>query len=450
MLQGQTKLELFRNGQIVHREEKHNAITPWVSNALNQGNFGMIMNKYSALPIKNWFNGCLLTDKDNDPNISMIAHDSLVTAQASNNAYTGTNLRRGSFNTNESGEITGGYRYVWDWTTSQGNGTIKSICLTRPSIGATDITTSGSSPDSRCTEFLNLNGASGEANPWGRFENGTFSILDYDNERAYHFYYEGEKIKVIEYTMNTWRYHVLGDALGAITKTVHEVTIPSPISNYNAYRASVSYDGSYFYYIFSVEGTSVVDVWKIDPSDWTCAYTRHTYAGVATRQHYYSYGTPGNVNLVRNGYIWLMSYDTTKMYKCSLTNDADITEYSLPNPGSSDTRMNGVTMSLPNGDFYKFYVSYGDVYALYYHNDTFYDATAYYYGDNWNMEYGRPFSNSYGTVVVDKQGNSSSGNFLWYLLAIYPYVSTVNNLQNAVTKTYDLTMKLTYTISEGS
>ncbi len=52
MLQGETKLELLRNGQVVHREEKHNTITPWASNALNQGNFNLLMNKTNAFPIK--------------------------------------------------------------------------------------------------------------------------------------------------------------------------------------------------------------------------------------------------------------------------------------------------------------------------------------------------------------------------------------------------------------
>ena len=35
------------------------------------------------------------------------------------------------------------------------------------------------------------------------------------------------------------------------------------------------------------------------------------------------------------------------------------------------------------------------------------------------------------------------------LLSAYPYVSTVNNLDEAVTKSADLTMKLTYEITES-
>ena len=446
MLQGETKLELLRNGQVVHREEKHNTITPWASNALNQGNFNLLMNKAKAFPIKQWFNGCLLTDKDNDATTSLIAHDSTVTAQASNDAYTGTNLRRGSFNSNESGDVTGGYRFVWDWTTSQGNGDIKSICLTRPSIGAADLTTGSTAPDVVCNEYLNA--SSGNFVTATSFYNGTINILDYDNEKAYYLYYESEKIKCCEYDINTWRYHVLGDVCAASTRTDHEITIPSPIANYTLYSASVSYDGEYFYFIHAIQNTNNFDIWKIDPSDWTCTYTRHVYAGVTTCRHGYSYYIPGNLYLVDNGYIWILSYNLTKMYKCSLTNDADITEYNCPYY-VNDNAMNGPMFKLPNGDFYKFYRNYGTVNTMYYHNGQFYRGAVNWYDYTLNYEAGHPHSNSYGTVVVHKRINAAD-TIGWFLLTIFPHVSTVNNLTTNVTKTPELTMKLTYTIREGS
>ena len=44
--------------------------------------------------------------------------------------YSGTDIYKGSYNENESGEISGGYRHVWDFDTDKANGTIKCLSLT--------------------------------------------------------------------------------------------------------------------------------------------------------------------------------------------------------------------------------------------------------------------------------------------------------------------------------
>lgn len=44
--------------------------------------------------------------------------------------YGGSNIYRGSYNANESGEISGGYRHVWDFDTDKANGVIKCLSLT--------------------------------------------------------------------------------------------------------------------------------------------------------------------------------------------------------------------------------------------------------------------------------------------------------------------------------
>lgn len=44
--------------------------------------------------------------------------------------YSGTDIYKGSYNVNESGEISGGWRHVWDFDTDKANGTIKCLSLT--------------------------------------------------------------------------------------------------------------------------------------------------------------------------------------------------------------------------------------------------------------------------------------------------------------------------------
>lgn len=54
---------------------------------------------------------------------------------ASNDAYSGDDQKRGSFNVTESGAITNGYRFVWDFATNQANGTIRCVSLSNARAG---------------------------------------------------------------------------------------------------------------------------------------------------------------------------------------------------------------------------------------------------------------------------------------------------------------------------
>lgn len=78
-----------------------------------------------------------------DANIIYAPADNQPVAIGSNDGYTGTDARRGSYNSIDSGEIREegtnkflGYRYVWDFPTSAGNGRISCICLTSVLGGA--------------------------------------------------------------------------------------------------------------------------------------------------------------------------------------------------------------------------------------------------------------------------------------------------------------------------
>lgn len=446
MLQGKLKLELLRNNKVVERIEKKNTITPWYSNAIKYGNFNFIMTPQKILPLKQWFAGCLLTDKDNDPALSMIAQDSTIIAQGANGAYTGTNLRRGSFNTNESGNVTGGYRFVWDWNTAQGNGEIKSVCLTRASIGATDITSNFSTPDAQCIEFLSSRVTTGTMIP------GNISVVDYTKERAYSIYYESETIKIKEYYLNTYRYHLTGAFCDAISLiTTHE--IPQTIANYSANFVSVSYTGDYFYIFRTYDNAGNLDEYKITISNWTCVKTSHIYSGVHLRNHQgpSAYMVKDIIPVIEN-YAWAYGYNNTKIYKLNLSNDADIVEYTNPLANVSyNIEYNGPAVLLPNGDWYKFSNMYGEnSAAVYHHNDTFYRVAGNIInGNDWGE--GRPsiHGNSYGTLLATATSDDATSGQDWQISALYPYVSTVANLDSAVTKTNDLSMKLTYTIAEA-
>jgi hypothetical protein len=110
---------------------------------------------------------------------------------------------------------------------------------------------------------------------------------------------------------------------------------------------------------------------------------------------------------------------------------------------------------LKNGDIYKFGNVTDGVYAdgaiepcVYYH-----DATMY-YAKNYNMSRFRTevgfHLNNYGTHVRTTGSTSSDNRYYRAGVATcFPYVSTVCNLNNSVTKNAGLTMRLDYSVTES-
>ena len=105
-----------------------------------------------------------------------------VTGYASQDAYAGLAVARGSFNQSEGGvQEDGSYKFVWDFATSQANGNIKSIALCPNMMG--QIGASASIVDSERKDFYVKN------NPANPFEtNGyTFKNKSIDGIGDYYF-----------------------------------------------------------------------------------------------------------------------------------------------------------------------------------------------------------------------------------------------------------------------
>lgn len=107
--------------------------------------------------------------------------------QAAGISYSGSNTRAGSYNSIESGPIENGYRYVWDFTTSQANGQISCACLTTPWGSIL-----GTGNDDFCSDYL------APANPFSSISSqrtpgsqilltteGKPLLIDYDKKCSY-------------------------------------------------------------------------------------------------------------------------------------------------------------------------------------------------------------------------------------------------------------------------
>lgn len=142
MLKGKTVIELtdVHTGKKEHYEDT-NLVTEAAMDVLNCNIKGMLYNGTTfngstgddwMLPLKkNIMGGILLYQNALEERADTIYAplDNPLIGYASDDANNTEDIRRGSRNLTESKEVDGGYRFVWDFATSQANGTISAICL---------------------------------------------------------------------------------------------------------------------------------------------------------------------------------------------------------------------------------------------------------------------------------------------------------------------------------
>lgn len=484
MLHGNTIFEFARERkvnnrikrEVVKRIEKHNAITPWVQNVIKQGNFNMSIPNSVIMPLSQWFDGCVLTSGQNDPTLGMIAYNSNVVACAGNSADSGsTDLRRGALNVNETADITGGRRFVWDWGTDRGNGIIASVGLTRSSLAIAEI--------------------SKEAIPTGNFYNlplfvtnngnmnasylnfGRCQIIDYEKEKAYYIYYSNGVV-IAEYDLSTKRIQLLDTPFalrkgydGNYVVTSHSIpnsTISNPSPAFN--NSSIGYTGSHIHFVVW-SGATIKDyvintsTWELDSSYGTGGVITRTFTGVTFTNIFvytpWNYYFKKDVYPIVGDYIWTFGTvsNVPKILKCNLLGSSATEIFEFDNPyytkasvaAGSMTSYNGASVILPNGDIVK-RMSKNDVSVvnnsqpcLLIHNDEIYLSRVRMYSSGDSSKDVGINSNGYGTQIVNK-AESETGVGILELCS--GFISTCNNLDEAVTKSADLTMKLTYEITE--
>ena len=454
--QGHARLDLLRDGKVVHRVEHKNDVTAFIQNAIGKGNFHNLISSSNIMSIyENWFGGCLLTDNTNNATTMLLGGGSTVVAQASNDSYSGTNLRRGNFNTVDSQVITGGYKFVWEWDTARGNGTINSVCLTRPQIARMDFSTTAVTEDvgvaiDNLTDsyFATVDTSVCNCN-----------VIDYETEKGYQVTYSSGKITIKEFNFSCKALHLLTPLYGAVQNGSNH-TISRTVANYAIASASVSYDDTNkVLHLLTWSGNKLND-YAIDTANLdTCTATTHTIADVTflnTGDNYASV-IRRDVILIDGGYAWAMVNSGQKIVKIDLANNVVSAEYVNPIytiGGSASSANNGSFMKLKNGDIYKF----GNVKddgtppggvepCVYYHNGIVYYAKNYKIGQ-YQSEVGF-HSNNYGTIVRTAGSTSPSPTYRAGVATCFPYVSTVCNLNNSVTKNAGLTMRLDYSLTES-
>ena len=434
------------------------------------------------------FGGILLFDETlNDNPDDYFLPSVKVTGYASQDAYAGLDIARGSFNASEGGvQADGSYKFVWDFATSQGNGTIKSLALCPNIMG--QIGLSDTVVLSERQNFYVKNDVSAPFDTYGRMlpENGTtdgmpsfyFCIVAVIDDIAYamegsninieskyssrHILNNGGILKLYKFKLGASSIS-LGDKAGR-ARYLGCVDVPLPSDFVSTLYTNCSID-SFFDYdtgtlvIFpcqkkaNIEKNGTMKYIEINLKDnmaiSTYTFTNNT-AGTIIEKHGSSLVTGDGEEIslfVCKDYIVNLSLvgSEYKMYATKRSDNTQVVEvkYSSGNSFIAEGSHMYFRPLFVNNNILVFRYSYSPAHSDY----------RYYVLD---METGvikdtniLNLSINNMLAIGKKVVYARCFSYLQYRLMINPFVlTTKNNLNTPVTKTASQTMKITYTLSE--
>ena len=460
-LKGTMVIELTdENTGVVETVTEENMVTNAVNHLLGLNPMGvfykasaeyddMLIWNDKLLPIcPNMIGGILLYPSALAENADNIFPSSatLPVAYASNDVNATADTARGSMNLTESKALDNGYKFVWEFTPSQGNGTIAAVALTSALGGKTvygnDINSSNG--------YLKVKET--------RLESQTedelallFSAVevDFENNVMYSIRYVDSSVIVRKLRLPVFTLG-LNDRLNDVTCEVLEETtlhcsVFSFTTGYTPYGDFLDGHDGYWYGFSNAlnsSGDATMKWIKIKKNDlsftegtWTLANTHLRAIGSFKIDTYVNRSVRG---VIRNGYLYLQNYDLDGVYKINLSNVTDITLIQLgftsANGALSGSSTSQCMMTMVN-DFiiaYDFIITSNDTVVPLAGAARFpYIGTPLFQYKEFLTGWG----GNYGTVCHTS----------WLLM---PYLASINNLSQAIVKNADKTMKITYTLTE--
>ena len=470
MLKGKSVIELTDvNTGKKEVYEDTNLVTEAISDILNSNILGMLYNNTSfdgqsgekwMLPIVDKLTGgILLYQEPLEERVDDIyaPFSNPLIGYASSDANNTTDVRRGSRNLTESKRVDGGYKFVWDFATSQANGTISAIALTNRIAGMGQ---------------ENGNNYLVRIGQWAS-QNNSYSDESYrPNKRTY--IKDGYRLEMI--ARNNSKTVLLKNVP---EEYLHAGLVENLISQ-NAFDASETTEIDMGHYPYWIHRTGSPSKGEYDsPSDDNSNIRNHLFHGVdgcwygivrKTNQKYsYMYrdteqfehvGYEFYMDKIENGKCttqkiavpdgvydfysigmsgkWLMcvSSDNSKLYRLDTTNVANlerVTDYSYNNSNE-----------------YSYIVDDDMVINGWYFEDGRPAQKIGSIGYQSYCAWGVSQMARYKTYMLKEWVYSHNGYRNYKDLYLYtPYLATINNLATPVIKTADKTMKITYTLTES-
>lgn len=390
ILKGDAKLTLknIHNGK-TEVYEHHNASTNALADIF-AGNYGGLMNYNSFADVYNtWLGGALLFRDPLDPSAP---NDYGIPARTSNPviAHAGQtpltdqrdDLTRGNPDSSRTVTTANSTKLVWEWGTSAGNGTISSLGLTHSDVGSY-----GAGVVSNAQRSLNPFVDVGSISRTYAYGDNAEAVLAINGNTAYNFYFvDNTTVHIYKTPINNTKFKLQGGSLMPLTAYTQMITATLP----NSYAMS-SKGGCYYWFdfandklvLFGVMTAGEETLYRDDISltDGTVTHQTLTITGArlwkftvkgGLGQDYRSMAVPTRA-MVYDNYIYLYGYTSdsriaNKLFKVSLTNQADITEidtdafnlftyidgsYGVSKVGDRFTKLGGIIVHgnyLINGD----------------------------------------------------------------------------------------------------
>lgn len=336
------------------------------------------------------------------------------TGYASMESYTQDDSRQGTFDAVNSGVLNNdyGYKYVYNWGSSFGNGRISSIALSNSKCYKyfNDLTLAALTPE-YIIRTQGLNQFNGYEQVIGANKRGVY----YNNgQEAFGVFPDPAFVAV--WKKPKFHIPILSDWTSIIKNENFERIWQYP--DYGFFFI----DDDYLYFVqvtASAAASSTYKLFKVDLDDTTSVTeTTHTISAHLAL----NFGYQGDTMAKIGNYIYIYKADGASVYKINITNDADVTEIELP---SATTAMYGLNVIGGNN-----IVGNGFIIGA--------DDTA-----RACVANGALFG-QFGVWAIRSAKNDNG----FGASIITPYCATKANLDSPVTKTADKQMIVNYTITQ--
>lgn len=441
--------------------EKHNMVTGAVANVL-ANNYCGLARYADIMPLKNLYSGVLcfqntITESaDNYMPPSEATNPMVAHAGDEPNTTAEQNSSRGSPNTGEMVVTDTSIKFVWDFSTNQGNGTINCVCLCPNSLGNlglrpydTGNTFFQGFGEDRWTGVQAVDEEGSKRYPWSISADGKTSIS---------LYLSGDTFKERTMRHDYTAFGIMRGTQDWQTVSTRATTVRSNSST-NARR--FMFDDATYYYVALVTGATSLQVDKIAKSDMTVTQADCTFSGISL----YTGTLYGAPNVYR-----MFAFDGTSLYLPNSTNNG-IIRVNLTNNADVEILTGETPIDVGRTDYTgSYYVGKDTFFPPVVLNSGLILGSNYLINGNKVYRTLRPngicVGTTYGSAVgeaaalvsvkrgasyycIGRQTESNSyyqgqGNLL-----VKMFLSTILNLEEPVVKQNIMTMKIEYTLTEA-
>lgn len=436
--------------------EKENMVTNAVSSIL-ANNWCGLAQCGTITPLKTLYAGVLCfqntitesADNYNPPSEAtnpMVAH-----AGDEPNMTAEQNSSRGSPNTGETTVTDTSVKFVWDFSTNQGNGTINCVCLCPNSLGnlglrpfdANNTIFSAFGGDS-WTGIQNMDEEGSKRYPWS---------ISNDGKTAISLYLDGATLKERTIRHDYLAHGIMRGTQDWQTVSTRTATVRS-VSNTDAKR--FMFDDDNYYYVALVTSATALRIDKIAKSDMTVTTDDKTFSGTSL----YTGALAGAPNVYR-----VFAFDGTSLYlpnstktgiiRVNLTNTADVevltgeVTIDVGGRGGSDKTNHFLTPTVISSGLIigsDYLINSNKVYELKRPNSIFSKGEQ--FGDGSALVTFKKGASYYGVSRQNWYNSSGYGQGQGNVL-VKMFLSTILNLEEPVVKQNIMTMKIEYTLTEA-